>query len=125
LERDRLETPLDVERADTLRRIKLVPGNGGHRDVPGLDVDGRLPRGLNGVDVVGNTALRADRPDFRDRLYHTGLIIRGHHRDERRVGADRGRDRLGRDDAARVGRYAGDGEPIALQRVGRVSNRVV
>src|SRR5438552_12491468 len=51
LERNRLEPPLHVERADSLRTVELVSGDRGEHRLPGLDVDRDLARCLDGIHV--------------------------------------------------------------------------
>ena len=59
--------------------MELMAGHGEHVDIHGLDVDGHVPRGLNGVGVEWNTALTADRADLGDGLHGADLIVGEHH----------------------------------------------
>ncbi len=48
------------------------------------DVDGALARGLHGVAVKQRAVRAGQTGDLGDRLHHPGLVVRQHHRHERR-----------------------------------------
>ena len=73
-----------------------VHGDQVHGDATGVEVEGA--DGLDRIAVQFHASVTADRADLGDRLDGADLVVRVHHRYERRFRLDRGRDR-GRIDA--------------------------
>mmetsp|Transcript_10996 Transcript_10996/g.16409 ORF Transcript_10996/g.16409 Transcript_10996/m.16409 type:complete len:425 (+) Transcript_10996:543-1817(+) len=114
-----------VERADPLRSVDLVGGDGHEVDVQVVDEDRHLADGLGGVDVEEHLPLAADLPDLRDRLDHADLVVRVHHGDERSLRRDRRLQRLQVHDAVGAHGQVGHLEALLLQPAARVEHTLV
>ena len=75
----------DPERAGAFRAVELVRRQRQQIDAERLDVDRDLAHRLHGVGVHERAVLVCDRGQFRDRLDGADLVVRVHHRDQRRV----------------------------------------
>jgi hypothetical protein len=87
----------DVESADALRRVELVPGDREQVDAQVLDVGRDLADGLCGVGVEEDASLARDLADLADGLDRAHLVVRVHHGDEQGLGRDGPADVLGGD----------------------------
>ncbi len=98
-------------------------------DLVVLDVQRDFADGLGGVGVEEDASVVAEPADLADRVERADLVVRGHDRDEDRAVGQRGLDRLGRDQAGRVGRQDGHipavlaGEPFQGVEHGLVLDR--
>ena len=79
----------DVERANALGCIHLVPDDGEQVNVKLDDIDGELADSLGGIGVQEDAVLMGDGGEFGDRLQHAGLIIGVHDRHQVRRLAQR------------------------------------
>ena len=106
-EEERLEAraAADIENADALRRVQLVPGDAEQMAADGLDVDGNFAGGLDGVRVEGDFGFGGDFADLLDGLNDAGFVVGHHDADELRVRLERAVNIEGIDDAA-----GGDGQ---------------
>ena len=116
----------DPQRADPLRPLGLVRREGHEVRPQRGDVEVDPRRGLDRVHVEQHAAMGADDlHDVVDRLERADLVVREHHRHERRALRDRAVD-VGRVDAAvAVHGHLHDLEPEVLQVGERVTDRVV
>src|ERR1035438_260151 len=72
----------DIQGADALGPIKLVPGDRHDIDILLVHVDGNFADGLNGVRMENDSALAANLADFGDRLQYADFVVRRHDRDQ-------------------------------------------
>ena len=76
---------LDPQRAGALRAVELVRRQRQQIDAERAHVDRNLAGRLHGVGVHQRAVLVRDRGELGDRLNRADLVVRVHHRDERRV----------------------------------------
>ena len=88
-----LRVPRHVQRTDPLRPAQLVCREGQQVHRQAAHVQRHLARRLGAVGVKGDAALAAHRTQGGDVLQHAGLVVGVHHRDQQRVGAQRGCER--------------------------------
>jgi hypothetical protein len=122
---DARPTAADVEGADSLRAVHLVRGDARQIDVHLVDRERDLPHRLHGVRVEEHAALATDGADLADGLDDADLVVRGHHRDEHGVVAQRRLHRGGIDEAFLVDVEVGDLPAFALERVAGIEHRLV
>ena len=75
----------DVDGADPLGSVELVPRKGEKVDVHRVDVDGDLASGLNGVGMENRPLRFRDGANLGNGLDGAGLIIPVHHADDNRI----------------------------------------
>ncbi len=113
------------ERSHALGAIELVRGQRQQVDVHLADVHRHVADGLHRVRVEDDLSLAADGADLPDGLNSPDLVVRVHDRDEDRPVRDGGPDIVGIDEAGAVHRNGSHFQPMPLQELGRVENRVV
>ena len=117
----------DVERADALGRVELVPAEGDEVGAERVCAEGDLQKSLYciGVQQCLRAALAQERGDLCDRKDTAGLVVHKHHGHERRILAQRVRDLLRCDIAVSVRREAGDGIALLLELAAWLKHRAV
>ncbi|MCY1415436.1 hypothetical protein D9M71_309180 [compost metagenome] len=114
-----------VERADALRTVGLVGGEGHQVDLELLQVDVHLAGGLGRVDVEQDAAGTGQLADGGDVVDGADLVVHVHDRNQDGVVTQRGLD-LGRSDQAVFGRVQiGHFEAFALELAAGVQHRLV
>ena len=84
-----MQRRFDVEQPRALRPVKFVGADGNQVRVELADVFKRLlAKPLDRIRVKNNSALAANRAQFRDRLDCADFIVRRHDRNQNRVRAD-------------------------------------
>ena len=113
-----------VQRADALGAVQLVRREAHEVDAKRRDVDRHPAGGLGGVGVQENAALPADPGDVGDRLEHADLVIGGHDRSKRGVGAQRLAQPIQVEQAVSLHRQLGELEPARPSARGRSRARM-
>jgi len=90
-----------------------------------VQIDRDLARGLRRVDVQHDAARAAQLADRGDVLDHADLVVDEHHRDEQRVGADRGGQHIEVEQPVRLDVEIAHLEALALEFAHRVEHGLV
>src|ERR1022692_3592618 len=85
----KLSSSADVERAHTLRPVKLVARDGQQVAPDFIDIDRDLARRLHGIGVEVNVGLGSNLSDFCDGLHDAGLVVGEHDGDQLRIRPER------------------------------------
>ena len=115
----------NIEDADALGRVQLVPGDAEQMAADGLDVDRNFAGGLDGVGVKRDFGFGGDFADLLDGLNDAGFVVGHHDADEFRVRLERAVNVEGIDDAAGGDGQERDLDAALLRLVGGVQNSVV
>ncbi len=116
---------LDEQRAGTLRRVDLVPGDRERVACDLLHVDGNFPGRLNGIGVEENIGLARDPADLLDRLHDSGFVVGHHDADQLGIRAQRFADVVGINFSAAAYGDAGNLAPRLFQTLAGVEHGVV
>ncbi|MNX97399.1 hypothetical protein D3C86_1297620 [compost metagenome] len=115
----------DVEGADPLGAVELVPRHGEEIDLHGVDVDGHLARALGGVHVQQHALGAGDFADGREVLDRADLVVGVQDAHEDGVGADGRLEGREVDQAEAIDVQVGDLVAQALQVGAGVEGRLV
>ena len=115
----------DVDGADTLGAVDLVPGDGEQVDLHVLDVDRDLTHGLRGVGVEEHLVRAADLANLLQRLDDADLVVHRHHRHHRRLRTDRGAQLVEIDEAVGLDREVRHVPSLLLEVAARVQHALV
>ena len=94
-------------RADALGAVHLVGADGEQMAAESAHVEGNFARALHGINMKEGAGARAMFADFLNGLKNAGLVVRQHHADEARLGADGAQNVHRVDQAAGLGRHKG------------------
>ena len=115
----------DVERADSLRAVRLVGRQRTQIHAPAAEIQRNLAGALRGIDVQAHLARCADLRDRLDILYHADLVVDVHDRHEHRGLGHRVEHLLRRDDAFGIAIEIRHGDAPGFERTSRVEYRVM